>query len=57
MFYYIFQPRRILWAVLLTAALGILVYNTTQHFIKLFEYEHITKMDIEFVHKLGKRYV
>jgi len=39
---------------MLAVALGVLVYNTTQQVINFFKYDHITKLDITFVHELGK---
>ncbi|XP_067951695.1 acid-sensing ion channel 1C-like [Watersipora subatra] len=44
--------RRIIWGLLLTVSLGVLINNTTMQIIYYFEYNHITKYDITFVHQL-----
>ena len=48
------QIRRLIWALLLTISLGFLIYNTTQQIINYFNYDHVTKYDITFVHELGR---
>ena len=49
-----FKLRRLVWCILVLAALGVLISSTVQQVMNYLKFEHVTKYDIDFVSTLGK---